>query len=159
MSPSSDTSFTAFSPSTGLPSASGSATTPALSANPRARQKPTLSISSDSTARYWLNATQGCQCPWGFRVEWSPCNLLRMSCDSAVDRIKTVVASPENVSAVSGFPFEVAIDSSAFSMAISTPSFVKRHAVANKLQTRALLIAVNLVAGLSIFFFGYDQGK
>ena len=87
------------------------------------------------------------------------CNLLRVSCDFPVDRIKTVVASPENVSAVSGFPFEVAIDSSAFTMAISTPSFVKRHAVANKLQTRALLIAVNLVAGLSIFFFGYDQGK
>ncbi|CAK3856947.1 sugar transporter STL1-like [Lecanosticta acicola] len=43
-------------------------------------------------------------------------------------------------------------------MILSKPAFVKRHAVANKLQTRALLIAVNLVAGLSIFFFGYDQG-
>lgn len=88
------------------------------------------------------------------------CNLLRMSCDSAVvGRIKTVVASPENVSAVSGSSLEVAIDFPALMMAISTPSFVKRHAVANKLQTRALLIAVNLVAGLSIFFFGYDQGE
>ena len=30
--------------------------------------------------------------------------------------------------------------------------------MAHKLQGRSLLIAVNLVAGLSIFFFGYDQG-
>ena len=30
--------------------------------------------------------------------------------------------------------------------------------VANRLEQRSLLIAVNLVAGLSIFFFGYDQG-
>ncbi|KAK4934935.1 hypothetical protein LTR66_015521, partial [Elasticomyces elasticus] len=30
--------------------------------------------------------------------------------------------------------------------------------VANKLQRRSLLVAINLVAGLSIFFFGYDQG-
>ena len=33
-----------------------------------------------------------------------------------------------------------------------------KYNVANKLQKRSLLIAVNLVAGLSIFFFGYDQG-
>lgn len=43
-------------------------------------------------------------------------------------------------------------------MTIGTPKFAKDHAVANKLQKRSLLIAVNLVAGLSIFFFGYDQG-
>ena len=30
--------------------------------------------------------------------------------------------------------------------------------VAHKLEKKKLLIAVNLVAGLSIFFFGYDQG-
>ena len=30
--------------------------------------------------------------------------------------------------------------------------------VAHKFEKRKLLIAVNLVAGLSIFFFGYDQG-
>jgi len=30
--------------------------------------------------------------------------------------------------------------------------------VARKYEQRALLIAVNCVAGLSIFFFGYDQG-
>ena len=36
--------------------------------------------------------------------------------------------------------------------------FAKQHQVANKLEKRSLLIAVNLVAGLSIFFFGYDQG-
>lgn len=30
--------------------------------------------------------------------------------------------------------------------------------VSHKLQKRKLLIAVNCVAGLSIFFFGYDQG-
>lgn len=35
----------------------------------------------------------------------------------------------------------------------------QKHGVANRLEKRALLIAVNLVAGLSIFFFGYDQGK
>lgn len=89
-------------------------------------------------------------------VESTACNLLRMSCDSAVGRIKTV-ASPEIESGVSFFA--VCKRTSASIMAISTPSFVKRHAVANKLQTRALLIAVNLVAGLSIFFFGYDQGE
>lgn len=38
------------------------------------------------------------------------------------------------------------------------PSFFQRHAVANRLEKRSLLVAVNLVAGLSIFFFGYDQG-
>ena len=38
------------------------------------------------------------------------------------------------------------------------PSYFQQHGVANKLQKRSLLIAVNLVAGLSIFFFGYDQG-
>jgi len=30
--------------------------------------------------------------------------------------------------------------------------------VANHLEKRKLLIAINCVAGLSIFFFGYDQG-
>jgi len=30
--------------------------------------------------------------------------------------------------------------------------------VAHKLQKRSLLIAINCVAALSIFFFGYDQG-
>lgn len=30
--------------------------------------------------------------------------------------------------------------------------------LASKYQKKSLLIAVNLVAGLSIFFFGYDQG-
>lgn len=30
--------------------------------------------------------------------------------------------------------------------------------VVNKLQKRSLLIAINCIAGLSIFFFGYDQG-
>ena len=34
----------------------------------------------------------------------------------------------------------------------------QKHGVANRLEKRSLLIAVNLVAGLSIFFFGYDQG-
>ncbi len=35
---------------------------------------------------------------------------------------------------------------------------ITKHNVANKLQKRSLLIAVNCVAALSIFFFGYDQG-
>ena len=39
-----------------------------------------------------------------------------------------------------------------------TPKYFQEHGVANRLQKRSLLIAVNLVAGLSIFFFGYDQG-
>lgn len=30
--------------------------------------------------------------------------------------------------------------------------------VVHKLQKRGLLTAINCVAGLSIFFFGYDQG-
>ena len=44
-------------------------------------------------------------------------------------------------------------------MAIKGASYFQKHGLANKLQGRSLLIAVNLVAGLSIFFFGYDQGK
>lgn len=39
-----------------------------------------------------------------------------------------------------------------------TPKYFQDHGVAHRLQKRSLLIAVNLVAGLSIFFFGYDQG-
>lgn len=39
------------------------------------------------------------------------------------------------------------------------PDFFSRHGVANRLEKGKLLMAVNLVAGLSIFFFGYDQGK
>ena len=35
---------------------------------------------------------------------------------------------------------------------------IKSHNVARKYEKRALLILVNMVAGLSIFFFGYDQG-
>lgn len=35
---------------------------------------------------------------------------------------------------------------------------LSKYNVANSLEKRSLLIAVNLVAGLSIFFFGYDQG-
>ncbi|WPG99795.1 sugar transporter STL1-like protein [Acrodontium crateriforme] len=38
------------------------------------------------------------------------------------------------------------------------PKYFRDHAVQHRLEKRALLIAVNLVAGLSIFFFGYDQG-
>lgn len=30
--------------------------------------------------------------------------------------------------------------------------------VVHKLEKRGLLIAINCIAGLSIFFFGYDQG-
>lgn len=30
--------------------------------------------------------------------------------------------------------------------------------VANHLEKRSLLIAINSIAALSIFFFGYDQG-
>ena len=39
-----------------------------------------------------------------------------------------------------------------------TTSPLKGWNVANKLEKRRLLIAVNCIAGLSIFFFGYDQG-
>lgn len=43
-------------------------------------------------------------------------------------------------------------------MLLQTPQYFRDHGVAQSLQKRSLLIAVNLVAGLSIFFFGYDQG-
>ncbi len=35
---------------------------------------------------------------------------------------------------------------------------IASYNVARKYEKRALLILVNCVAGLSIFFFGYDQG-
>lgn len=35
---------------------------------------------------------------------------------------------------------------------------IKKWNVAHALEKRKLLIAINCVAGLSIFFFGYDQG-
>lgn len=35
---------------------------------------------------------------------------------------------------------------------------IPKYNVVHKYQKRALLIAINAVAGLSIFFFGYDQG-
>lgn len=35
---------------------------------------------------------------------------------------------------------------------------VSRFNVAHRFEKRSLLIAINAVAGLSIFFFGYDQG-
>lgn len=35
---------------------------------------------------------------------------------------------------------------------------ISKFNVARKLETRSLLIAINAVASLSIFFFGYDQG-
>ena len=35
---------------------------------------------------------------------------------------------------------------------------ISKYNLANKYEKRALLISINLVAGLSIFFFGYDQG-
>jgi len=35
---------------------------------------------------------------------------------------------------------------------------ISKWNVARKYEQKALLIAINAVAGLSIFFFGYDQG-
>lgn len=35
---------------------------------------------------------------------------------------------------------------------------IPRYNIVHKLEKRRLLIAINCVAGLSIFFFGYDQG-
>lgn len=35
---------------------------------------------------------------------------------------------------------------------------ISKWNVARKYEQRTLLIAINAVAGLSIFFFGYDQG-
>lgn len=43
-------------------------------------------------------------------------------------------------------------------MVYLVPQFFQEHGVVRKLHTKSLLIAINLVAGLSIFFFGYDQG-
>ena len=35
---------------------------------------------------------------------------------------------------------------------------ISKYNVVHKLEKRSLLIAINCVCGLSIFFFGYDQG-
>ena len=35
---------------------------------------------------------------------------------------------------------------------------ISKFNVVHRYEKRALLIAINIVAGLSIFFFGYDQG-
>lgn len=42
-------------------------------------------------------------------------------------------------------------------MSTVAPPGISRYNVANKLSKRSLLIAINSIAGLSIFFFGYDQ--
>jgi hypothetical protein len=42
-------------------------------------------------------------------------------------------------------------------MGILTVNQTSSWMVASKLQKRSLLIAVNCLAGLSIFFFGYDH--
>jgi sugar porter (SP) family MFS transporter len=41
---------------------------------------------------------------------------------------------------------------------VATMDKISRFNLAHKYYKRSLLIAINLVAGLSIFFFGYDQG-
>ncbi|KAK3615220.1 hypothetical protein LTR56_026734 [Elasticomyces elasticus] len=43
-------------------------------------------------------------------------------------------------------------------MALKGPKYFQEHGVANRLEKRALLIAVNCVAALSIFFFGVMGG-
>lgn len=43
-------------------------------------------------------------------------------------------------------------------MSVNRPDHIPAWNVANKLQRRKLLIAINCIAALSIFFFGYDQG-
>ncbi|KAK3669741.1 hypothetical protein LTR78_010369 [Recurvomyces mirabilis] len=43
-------------------------------------------------------------------------------------------------------------------MALKRPKYFQKHGVANRLEKRALLIAVNCVAALSIFFFGVMGG-
>jgi hypothetical protein len=43
-------------------------------------------------------------------------------------------------------------------MTLPAPPTISRYNVARKLQKRSLLIAINSIAGLSILFFGYDQG-
>jgi hypothetical protein len=35
---------------------------------------------------------------------------------------------------------------------------ISKHNLVHKYQGRSLLIAINALASLSIFFFGYDQG-
>ena len=37
------------------------------------------------------------------------------------------------------------------------PAGISKWNVANKYSKRSLLILINCIAGLSIFFFGYDQ--
>ena len=43
-------------------------------------------------------------------------------------------------------------------MGLASTDQINGWNVSHKLQKRKLLIAINCVAGLSIFFFGYDQG-
>lgn len=38
------------------------------------------------------------------------------------------------------------------------PASISKYNVARRFQKRSLLVAINCIAGLSIFFFGYDQG-
>ena len=44
-------------------------------------------------------------------------------------------------------------------LASVTMDKIPKWNVVHKLEKRKLLIAINCLAGLSIFFFGYDQGK
>ncbi|KAK5684626.1 hypothetical protein LTR17_027186, partial [Elasticomyces elasticus] len=43
-------------------------------------------------------------------------------------------------------------------MALKGPKYFQEHGVANRLEKRTLLIAVNRVAALSIIFFGVMGG-
>ena len=43
------------------------------------------------------------------------------------------------------------------SVVVNRPANMSKWNVAHSLKKRKLLIAINAIAGLSIFFFGYDQ--
>lgn len=40
---------------------------------------------------------------------------------------------------------------------VEKPAGISRHNLVTKLQKGKLLVAINAIASLSIFFFGYDQ--
>ncbi len=61
------------------------------------------------------------------------------------------------LSAASSFHYSFLPDQSPGGQ-IANMDKIPKYNVVHKLEKRRLLIAINCLAGLSIFFFGYDQG-
>jgi hypothetical protein len=54
-------------------------------------------------------------------------------------------------------PHHAPLSALANSTNMQRPASIPSYHVVNHLSKRSLLIAINCIAGLSIFFFGYDQ--